>query len=116
MRILYGIQGTGNGHITRARVMATTFNALGVDVDYVFSGRREHDYFDMDEFANYRAFRGLSFTSKSGQVDSLKTLKNARPLQLIKDIKSLDLRHYDLVFNDFEPITAWAAKQQGVPV
>ena len=116
MRILYGIQGTGNGHITRARVMATTFKALGVDVDYVFSGRKEQDYFDMDEFADYRAFRGLSFTSKSGQVDSLKTLKNARPLQLIRDIKNLDLRHYDLVFNDFEPITAWAAKQQGIPV
>ena len=116
MRILYGIQGTGNGHITRARVMATTFKALGVDVDYVFSGRKEQDYFDMADFADFRTFRGLSFTSKSGQVDSLRTLKNARPLQLIKDIKSLDLRHYDLVFNDFEPITAWAAKQQGIPV
>ena len=94
MRILYGIQGTGNGHITRARVMATTFKALGVDVDYVFSGRKEQDYFDMDDFADYRAFRGLSFTSKSGQVDSFKTLKNARPLQLIKDIKNeCDLKY-----------------------
>ena len=116
MRILYGIQGTGNGHITRARVMATTFSALDVEVDYVFSGRSELDYFDMDDFADYRTFRGLSFNSKSGQVDSIKTLKNARPLQLLKDIKNLDLRHYDLVFNDFEPITAWAARQQGVPV
>ena len=47
MKILYGIQGTGNGHITRARVMASCFKELGIDVDYVFSGRPEKDYFDM---------------------------------------------------------------------
>ncbi len=41
MKILYGIQGTGNGHITRARVMASCFKELGIDVDYVFSGRPE---------------------------------------------------------------------------
>ena len=39
MKILYGIQGTGNGHITRARVMASCFKKLNVEVDYVFSGR-----------------------------------------------------------------------------
>ncbi|WP_404341297.1 MJ1255/VC2487 family glycosyltransferase [Pseudoalteromonas mariniglutinosa] len=116
MRILYGIQGTGNGHITRARVMASSFKALGVDVDYVFSGRSQQDYFDMDEFADYRTFRGLSFTSQGGQVSHLQTLKNARLCQLAHDINQLNLQHYDLVFNDFEPITAWAAKRQGIPV
>lgn len=116
MKILYGIQGTGNGHITRARVMASCFKKLGVEVDYVFSGRCKSAYFDMDVFANYSTYRGLSFVSKAGQIDNLQTLKQARPCQLIKDINQLDLRHYDLVFNDFEPITAWAAKKQGVPV
>ena len=52
MKILYGIQGTGNGHITRARVMASCFKELGIDVDYVFSGRPEKDYFDMQDFAD----------------------------------------------------------------
>ncbi|MFY8327879.1 MJ1255/VC2487 family glycosyltransferase [Pseudoalteromonas sp. ZZD1] len=116
MRILYGIQGTGNGHITRARVMANAFSQMGVEVDYVFSGRAEQDYFDMGEFINYRSFRGLSFSTQNGQVSSLRTVKNARVCKLLHDIKQLDVSGYDFVFNDFEPITAWAAKRQGVPV
>ena len=39
MRILYGVQGTGNGHITRARTMLPALQAAGIDVDFVFSGR-----------------------------------------------------------------------------
>ena len=46
MKILYGIQGTGNGHVTRARVMANAFKQMGVEVDYVFSGRAQQNYFD----------------------------------------------------------------------
>ncbi|MBE0377562.1 MULTISPECIES: MJ1255/VC2487 family glycosyltransferase [Pseudoalteromonas] len=116
MRILYGIQGTGNGHVTRARVMANAFKQMGVEVDYVFSGRTQQNYFDMDEFANYRSFRGLSFSTKNGQVNSYQTVKNTRLCKLLRDIKLLDVSGYDFVFNDFEPITAWAAKRQGVPV
>ena len=116
MKILYGIQGTGNGHITRARVMANCFKELAIDVDYVFSGRAGQDYFDMQEFAQYRHFRGLSFNTKNGQVNSLQTLKNARIGKLITDIKSLNVKPYDFVLNDFEPISAWAAKRAGVPV
>jgi uncharacterized protein (TIGR00661 family) len=116
MKILYGIQGTGNGHITRARVMASCFNDMGVDVDYLFSGRADKDYFDMQEFAQYRTYRGLSFTTENGQVKSYKTLKNARVCKLFADIKALNVKKYDLVINDFEPISAWAAKQQGIPV
>lgn len=36
MKILYGVQGTGNGHTTRARVMANCFRDMGVSVDYFF--------------------------------------------------------------------------------
>ena len=116
MRVLYGIQGTGNGHITRARVMANAFSSMNIEVDYVFSGRAQKSYFDMGEFTNYRSFRGLSFTTQNGQVNSYHTLRNARMCKLLSDIKQLDLSGYDFVFNDFEPITAWAAKRQGVPV
>lgn len=116
MRILYGIQGTGNGHITRARVMAGSMKKLGIEVDYVFSGRANNDYFDMELFDNFKCFRGLSFDTKNGQVKNWQTLKNARLCKLLNNIKSLDVKHYDLVLNDFEPITAWAAKKAGIPV
>ncbi|MCM2209665.1 hypothetical protein MYF61_29050, partial [Klebsiella quasipneumoniae] len=91
----------------RARVMANAFKQMGVEVDYVFSGRAQQNYFDMDEFANYRSFRGLSFTTKNGQVNSYHTVRNTRLCKLLRDIKQLDVSGYDFVFNDFEPITAW---------
>ncbi|WP_394192868.1 MJ1255/VC2487 family glycosyltransferase [Pseudoalteromonas atlantica] len=116
MRILYGIQGTGNGHITRARVMAKAFSEMGVDVDYVFSGRAEQNYFDMEEFSDYRRFHGLSFSTQNGKINSYETVKNAKLCKLVHDIKQLDVSGYDFVFNDFEPVSAWAAKRQGVPV
>ena len=116
LKILYGVQGTGNGHTTRARVMAKAFNTRSdVQVDYLFSGRPPEKYFDMEVFGNYQTRRGLTFVHSDGAINQLKTVLQARPLQLYKDIRSLDLSGYDLVLNDFEPITAWAAKRQNVP-
>ena len=39
MRILFGVQGTGNGHISRSRTLARALKSRGVAVDYLFSGR-----------------------------------------------------------------------------
>ncbi|GAB3481280.1 MJ1255/VC2487 family glycosyltransferase [Marinomonas epiphytica] len=114
MKILYGVQGTGNGHITRARAMAAELKAANIEVDYIFSGRPPEEYFDMQAFGDYRTFEGLSFVAKDGQLDLLATYRNAHILKLVKDIKSLDTTGYDLVITDFEPIVAWAAKRQGV--
>ncbi|MGO3345318.1 MAG: MJ1255/VC2487 family glycosyltransferase [Marinomonas sp.] len=115
MKVLYGVQGTGNGHITRARSMAEEFKLAGVEVDFMFSGRSKSDYFDMDVFGNYRTFEGLSFVAKHGQLDLLATCQKANFLALFKDIRQLNTRPYDLVITDFEPIVAWAAKHQGTP-
>lgn len=120
MKILYGIQGTGNGHITRARVMAKAFRKRGVEVDYVFSGRPRDAFFDMDIFGNFRCFEGLTFKTANGRVNNLETVQQAHLLTMYRDIQQLDISGYDLIINDFEPITAWAGKlaKQGkkVPV
>lgn len=116
MKILYGVQGTGNGHITRARVMARAFNNTpNIQVDYLFSGRDADKYFDMGVFGNYQTRRGLTFIHSNGSIDKLQTIKSVRPVQFYDDVSSLDLSSYDLVLNDFEPISAWAAKRQNVP-
>lgn len=112
MRIFYGVQGTGNGHITRARVMAKTLAQAGIQVDYQFTGRPAEHYFDMEIFADYQVRAGLTFVTHKGQVNYAKTALKAKPLQFFKDISSLDLRDYDLVISDFEPVTAWAARRQ----
>lgn len=112
MKIFYGVQGTGNGHITRARVMAKELYAAGMDVTFQFSGRPAEKYFDMEIFKDYQLRTGLTFSIHKGNINFLKTATEAQPLQLIKDINSLDLSGYDLVISDFEPVTSWAARKQ----
>jgi uncharacterized protein (TIGR00661 family) len=115
MKIFYGIQGTGNGHITRARVMAKAFaQRPELQVDYFFSGRSADKYFDMECFGDFRTAKGLTFITDKGKVRPFKTFRNADLTTLIKDIRKMDLSEYDLVLNDFEPISAWAAKRQGI--
>ena len=112
MRIFYGVQGTGNGHITRARVMAKELYAAGIDVTFQFTGRPADKYFDMEIFNGYQVRSGLTFNTDNGQVSYLKTARDVKPITFVKDVKALDLAGYDLIISDFEPVTAWAAKLQ----
>jgi len=68
MKILYGIQGTGNGHISRARMLARHFQKTNIDVTYLFSGRDRDDFFDMEIFGDFICVRGLTFYSIDGAV------------------------------------------------
>ena len=109
MNILYGVQGTGNGHIARARVMAKAFSKRDdIKVDYLFSGREVSKYFDMDIFGDFKTRNGLTFVTANGEVSKWQTIKQARIGEFVSDIKSLDVSQYDLVLNDFEPVSAWA--------
>ncbi|GGB71336.1 glycosyltransferase [Shewanella inventionis] len=115
MKILYGVQGTGNGHISRARVMAKALGQHQIDVDFLFSGRSPDQYFDMQCFADYQTRNGMTFITDNGRVNIVQTAKKNLMANIFSEIKQLDLSGYDLVLNDFEPVTAWAAKQQHVP-
>lgn len=115
MRLLYGVQGTGNGHITRARLMANALARRGARVDFIFSGRPPGEYFDMAPFGDYQTREGLTFVTRRGRIRPLGTLRRCRPGQLLRDIRELRVLDYDLVINDFEPVSAWAARNAGVP-
>ncbi len=115
MKLLYGVQGTGNGHISRARAMNHHLINTDLEVDYLFSGRQRDLYFDMDCFGNWQCHEGFSFVTHAGKIDALSTLKRNSLRRLIRDIRQLDLSTYDLVLSDFEPISAWAAKLQRIP-
>ncbi len=112
MKILYGVQGTGNGHISRARMLARHFRDSDIDVTWLFSGRPRDGFFDMDIFGDFLYRRGLTFHSENGGVSYAKTVVKNNPFQFISDVFSLDTTAYDLVITDFEPVTAWAAKRQ----
>lgn len=116
MKIFYGVQGTGNGHIARARMMAKELELAGIETTFLFSGRATDGYFDMDVFKDYQLRTGLTFITNHGKVDYLKTAFDAKFKTFFSDIKTLDLSDYDLVITDFEPISAWAAKKQKKPL
>ncbi|HEY5715672.1 MAG TPA: MJ1255/VC2487 family glycosyltransferase [Psychromonas sp.] len=116
MNILYGIQGTGNGHVARSRVMAKYLAERGANVTYLFSGREKNQYYEMEVFNDYLIRDGLTFVSEGGKISYLKTALKNNIWRFIKDVFSLDLSHYDLIITDFEPITAWAAKLRNKPV
>ncbi len=112
MKIFYGVQGTGNGHITRARVMVKALQKAGIETDFMFTGRPQAQYFDMEPFGDFQYRKGLTFVVEKGGINQIKTLLQSHPIDFVRDVCTLDLSDYDLVVSDFEPVTAWAAFRQ----
>ena len=110
MRILYAIQGTGNGHVSRAADVGPELEKYG-EVDYMISGAQVE--IGLSREAKYRS-AGLSFYfGKAGGIDFSKTWFNNSARRVIREINEFPVQDYDLILNDFEPISAWAAKLKG---
>lgn len=113
VKVLYAFQGTGNGHHTRAIEFLPILRSLA-DVDVWVSGGALGRTYDV---AVDRRFQGVGFAfGTKGGINWGASLRALKPRTLMRDLKSLDVRGYDLVLNDFEPLTAWGARRQGVPV
>jgi uncharacterized protein (TIGR00661 family) len=109
MRILYGIQGTGNGHLSRSSKIINKLKKLGCDVDIAVSGNNHQ--IDIPHEIKYN-FKGFSFSYNSdGSINKFKTFLNSDFSTFLKDIK-LNCKDYDRVISDFEPVTSWASKIQ----
>lgn len=109
MKILFAIQGTGNGHLSRAKDVYPELAKYG-DVDVLISGIQAD--VDFPYPVKYK-FHGLSFLfGKQGGIDFVGTARKLKLFKLLKDIKSFPVENYDLVINDFEPISAWACKKK----
>lgn len=110
MKILYAIQGTGNGHISRAKEIIPLLQQYG-DLDILVSGTQAD--ITLQQEVKYK-FHGFSFVfGKKGGVDHWKSYQVMNLRRFWKDMRSIPLNDYDLIINDFEPLTAWACKLQG---
>lgn len=106
MKILYAIQGTGNGHLSRARDIIPALKSR-CDLDVLVSGIQAD--VSVNEPVKYQ-LRGWSFIfGKQGGVDLWKTFIKSSSRQFLKEVWSLPVHKYDLIINDFEPVSAWAA-------
>lgn len=109
-RILYAVQGTGNGHLARSLEIVPLLNELG-DTDVLVSGIQGDIQLP---FPVRYQFYGLSFIfGKRGGVDLRATIRKSRLMRMLRDIISLPVQDYDIVFCDFEPISAWACRLKG---
>lgn len=112
MRILYGIQGTGNGHLARAIDIIPALEQHG-RVDLLVSGYASE--VTLGREIKYRP-KGLGFVfGKSGGIDLWSSYEQSDLRRLQRDIRDLPVRDYDLVVSDFEPVSAWAAHRAGLP-
>src|SRR5204863_8353724 len=61
-------------------------------------------------------FKGLSFIfGRKGSVDILETYKKSSLKKLFEEVKNLSVEKYDVVINDFEPVSAWACYLKNKP-
>lgn len=112
MKILFAIQGTGNGHISRAREIVPLLQQYG-EVDLLVSGTEAE--VTLSQPLKYK-FHGGSFVfGTNGGVDFWATYKLLNLPQLWRDINNLELNGYHLIINDFEPVSAWACKLRKIP-
>src|SRR5690554_3512243 len=112
MKILYAVQGTGNGHLSRALEVVPCLQQIA-QVDILVSGTQG----DLKlPFPVTYSLKGLSFIfGKSGGIDLWKTLSKAKLGALGRTINQLPVEQYDLVINDFEPVSAWACHLKNLP-
>lgn len=112
MKILYSVQATGNGHISRAMELLPHLQRYG-EVDIFLSGA--NSTLTLDRPIKYRS-RGISlFYNCKGKLNYSKTVFSFSPLRIRKEINDLPVEKYDLVLNDFECITALACAQKKIP-
>ncbi len=112
MKVLYAIQATGNGHVSRANEIIPYLEKR-CTLHILLSGTQA------DVGLNYPVTykrKGLSFVfGKKGGVDLYKTYKQTQSKKFLAEIKNFPVEEYDLVINDFEPVSAWACKLKNIP-
>lgn len=107
LRILYAIQGTGNGHLARATEIVPLLEQIG-QTDVLVSGIQGDIQLPFP--VKYK-FYGLSFIfGKRGGVSLRETIRRSKPLRFYRDMRQLPVNDYDVVICDFEPVTAWACR------
>lgn len=113
MKILYAFQGTGNGHVARAQEIVPILKKYA-SVETLISGHQSQ--LKADFGINYQ-HKGISLLyNKTGGLSYRKTFTDNNFLEAFKTIREIDLSKYDLIINDYEPLTGWASKLRNYPM
>tara|TARA_R110002050_G_scaffold2603_5_gene14850 strand:+ start:11532 stop:12551 length:1020 start_codon:yes stop_codon:yes gene_type:complete len=113
LKVLYAFQGTGNGHAARALELIPILQEFA-EIDILISGSQSQVQLSYPIKYSYRG--AVFYYTKSGGINYFRILFNNSLISLIKEIIKVPVKHYDLVINDFESITAWACKLRKRPI
>lgn len=110
LKILYGIQCTGNGHLSRSKeiikYLQDNYSDKIETIDVCLSGN--FSQIDTSELNVKWKFEGLGFNMDKGQISILKTIIDLKLWNFFKSIFVPQIKGYDIIVSDFEPITCWA--------
>ena len=119
-RIVYGVAGEGSGHSSRARAMASHLRDQGHDLWLVSYDRGYRNLKD-----DFRVFEteGLCIASEDNRVSVIKTFtenlkrfpEGHRRLQELREELFNEFQP-EFVITDFEPMTAYLANHEGIPL
>lgn len=113
MNILYAVQGTGNGHISRAIQLYPFLKTYG-NVDFFISGSNSDLKTDLPVVGRSK---GISlFYKATGGLDYLKMIRSFS-FSIFRDAYQLPVEKYDLVINDFDFVTSlacWLKKKKSI--
>jgi uncharacterized protein (TIGR00661 family) len=112
MKILYSVQATGNGHISRAMDILPYLERYG-EVDIFLSGANHSLQLDLP--VKYRSKGLCLFYNHSGSLNYPQIIRNFAPMRLWREVRELPVEKYDLVLNDFESITSMACALKKIP-
>ena len=88
MNIVYGVQGTGNGHLTRGLALIPKLRSQGHNVRVVISGRKKDTLFGVESLEPFETFEGLSFEVKKGKINYIKSETLANSIDLKKNLEN----------------------------
>lgn len=112
MKILFGVQGTGQGHLSRAGEILPVLQQHA-EVDVLISGY-EHQIALKENVVHRK--RGISLVyDRRGGISFIRTATNIQLVRFLSDVQTLDLSSYDLIISDYEPVSAWAAWRENRP-
>lgn len=112
MRVLYAVQGTGYGHISRATEIIPILKEK-CDLEVLISGHSSTA--ELPFKVDYEKVGVTFYNGKNGGIDYVKTFRKLNFIRLFKEVVQFNTKNFDLVISDFEPVSAWSAKINNVP-
>ncbi|MEF8889390.1 MAG: glycosyltransferase family protein [Desulfohalobiaceae bacterium] len=95
MKILYGVQTTGNGHLVRSAAIIAALREKGHSVYTLMSGDSGKTIKHPEAYRPYEFKRGLTFITQGGRLRYLDTVRQLHLLRFYRDIRSFPAEAYD---------------------